>query len=156
MLSEQETEQQPEKPFHVAACGAQDFTVPPFETWTPLQQRWTRCRRFIEAALPYALDTHSIEDIEQGIAEGRFQFWPGQRSAIITELITYPRKRALNYFLLGGDLEELKEMEPSISAWAYAAGCTHVIGVGRRGFERVFADAGFKPAWSLVVKELVG
>lgn len=150
------SEQVEDKPYQIALCGGVDPTVTPIDAWTPAQIAWVRCRRFIEAALEHAHGTHNIFDIEAGVIDGRFQFWPGQRSAIVTEIITYPRKRALNYFLLGGDLEELKEMEPSVSAWAFAAGCTHVIGVGRKGFERVFAGAGFKPAWTLLVKELGG
>lgn len=93
-------------------------------------------------------------DIETGIALGRYQFWAGERSAIVTELIHFPRLTALNYFLIGGDLSELKTMEPRISAWAKTMGCSRVLGVGRAGFERAFKQAGFTRRWTVIAKEL--
>ena len=119
------------------------------------RSEWLRCRPWIEAALPYARGTHTIEDIEAGIARGQFVFWSGQKSAIITEIIEYPRARVMHYFLLGGDLTELVEfMEPRITHWAKTQGCNAVSGAGRRGFERVFARSGFKPAWTVIFKEI--
>ena len=119
-------------------------------------QEWARCRPWVEKALEYALGTHTIEDIEAGIEAGQFVFWPGKRCFCITEIISYPRMRVLNYFLIGGDdLKELvRRMEPGISAWAALQGCSRVIGVGRRGFERVFRRSGFSPAWWVIAKDL--
>lgn len=119
------------------------------------KSEWYRCRPWIIEALKHAPDTHRIEDIEYGIQTGQFVFWGGQKSACITEIVNYPRKRILNYFLIGGDLKELVEfMEPRISAWAKMQGCSDVTGIGRKGFERVFAKSGFSPAWWLIHKRL--
>jgi hypothetical protein len=119
------------------------------------RSQWIRCRPWIEAALPYCRGTHTIEDIEDGIASGQFVFWAGQKSAIITEILNYPRKRVLHYFLIGGDLHELVEfMEPRITQWAKEHGCTAVSGAGRKGFERVFARSGYVPAWRVIIKEI--
>ena len=119
------------------------------------RSEWHRCRHWIEAALHYARGTHTIEDIEDGIARGQFVFWSGKRCAIITEIIHYPRARVMHYFLIGGDLKELVEyMEPRITAWAKSQGCHAVSGAGRPGFERVFAKSGFKPAWRVIFKEI--
>ena len=116
---------------------------------------WLKFRPLIEAALPYARGTHTIEDIEDGIASGHFVFWAGEHSAIITEIIEYPRARVLHYFLIGGDLKELVGfMEPRITAWAKSQGCHAVSGAGRPGFERAFAKSGFKPAWRVIFKEI--
>jgi hypothetical protein len=116
---------------------------------------WERCRPWIEAALVHAEGTHRIEDIADGIASGRFQFWPGKNCAAVTEIIVYPRLTALNFFLLGGDLTELlHEMEPAICKWGKAMGCSRVIGAGRKGFERVLRPLGYEPKWSYCAKEL--
>lgn len=122
--------------------------------WRRPITEWDRCRPWIEAALKYTLGTHTIEDVEAGIADGRYQFWAGARSAIVTEIISYPRLKALNYWLIGGDLRELKYMERRISAWARGHGCSRAIGVGRKGFQRVFEEHGFKPQWWFVCKNL--
>lgn len=118
------------------------------------RSEWLRCRPWIEAALTYADGTHTIEDIEAGIASGRFQFWAGKRCALVTEIIEYPRLKALNFFLIGGDLGELMQLEPQISGWARAHGCSRALGVGRKGFERVFAAHGFRPKWTYIAKDL--
>lgn len=119
------------------------------------RSQWIRCKPWIEAALPYARGTHTIEDIEAGIESGQFVFWAGPKSAVITEVLQYPRKRVLHYFLLGGDLRELVEfMEPRITAWAKSIGCNGVSGAGRKGFERVYAKSGFELAWTVIYKDI--
>lgn len=116
---------------------------------------WYRCKPWIEAALQYAEGTHTIEDIENGIEAGTFQFFCSRNSAVVTEILNYPRKKVLNYFLIGGDLDELiKEIEPPVSAWAKTEGCSLVVGIGRKGFERAFRDSGFRPCWTAICKDL--
>ncbi len=116
---------------------------------------WQRCKHWIEAALEYADGTHTIDDIEYGIATGRYHFWSGSRCAVVTEIVVFPKLKALNFFLLGGDLDELKEIEPSIVEWARKVhGCSRAIGVGRKGFERVLVGNGYKPKWYCLAKEL--
>src|SRR5262245_33552234 len=116
---------------------------------------WRRCKPWIEAALAYAHGTHTIKDIESGIAAGKFQFWPGRACAAVTEIIVYPRLTALNFFLLGGDLDVLlNDMEPAVCAWAKSIGVSRVFGVGRKGFERVLKSKGYAPMWTYCSKEL--
>lgn len=116
---------------------------------------WHRCKPFIEDALRYANGTHTIEDIEVAIASKAMQFWPGQQSAVITEIHVYPRKKALHYFLAGGNLEELSRMRPFIELWAHQIQCTHITLAGRRGWLRTFlADEGYKEQWTVMSKEL--
>lgn len=117
--------------------------------------QWERCRPWIEAALPYCYGTHTIADVESQIADGRLQFWPGERCAVVTEIADYPRLRALNFFLAGGDLHELVEsMEPAIVAWAKTLGCTRVAQTGRRGWGRVLAPLGYRTTLSMMMKDL--
>lgn len=119
------------------------------------RSQWERCKEWIASALPYARGTYTIEDVEDGIAKGRLIFWAGARSAVITEILNYPRKKVLHYFLLGGELDELIHfMEPRITAWAKSQGCTAVSGAGRPGFERAFAKSGFERAWVVIYKEI--
>jgi hypothetical protein len=120
-----------------------------------VQHEWERCKAWIEAALPYCYGTHRIEDVEQQIAEGRLQFWPGEHCAVVTEIIDYPRLRALNFFLVGGDLDELLEkMEPAIVDWAKSIGCTRVAQTGRRGWGRVLAPLGYETTLSVMLKPI--
>lgn len=119
------------------------------------EREWTRCKHWIEAALPYCYGTHTIDDVAAGIGSGQFQFWPGERSAVITEILEYPRLKALNYFLVGGDGQELVErMEPMIAAWAKSIGCTRLVQVGRKGWSRVLRPKGYRPVLTMMLKEI--
>lgn len=88
--------------------------------------------------------THTAEDIALGVEEGRFQLWPGEESAIVTELLRTPLRLTLHFFLAGGNLIELRAMMPGILAWGKAQGCTHASLIGRFGWLRSFVrDFGF-------------
>jgi len=60
-----------------------------------------RCRDWIQAALAHGGHTHDFEDIVRAIYEGRMQLWAGERGCIVTEIVTYPRKKVLHVFLGG-------------------------------------------------------
>lgn len=118
------------------------------------QKEWSRCRPWIEAALPWCYGTHTIEDVERQIAEGRLQFWPGERCACVTEIIEYPRLKALNFFLIGGDLDELlNKMEPAVIAWAKSLGCTRVASTGRKGWSKALKPLGYEHVLYTMLKQ---
>lgn len=98
----------------------------------------TAHRSQIEAALAYAGGTHTFEDIRAGVEAGSLQYWPGPRSVIVTAVEDYPRKRALHFFLAGGDIAELEEMYPMVEQWGRSQGCTLATMTGRKGWERSF------------------
>lgn len=114
-----------------------------------------RCRTYIEAALEYAGGTHTFNDIAAGVLNNRFQLWPNENSAVVTEVVVYPQLKDLHYFLAGGNLDELQQMRPHIEQWGKSVGCTRVTLAGRRGWERTFLkDGGYKPEWFVLSKEL--
>lgn len=123
-------------------------------TSTPAAAEWARCRTWIEAALAYCGGTHLIEDVEAQIERGEAQFWPGERSAVVTELVQFPRMSALHFWLCGGDLKELTtEMRPRIEAWGVGQGCTRFSTAGRHGWQRVMKRHGYEPLWNVCVKD---
>lgn len=97
-------------------------------------------RTQIEAALSYADATHCYEDVAEMVAAGHAQFWPGPASCIVTELVSFPRKRVLNVFLAGGTLPELEAMIPIVLDWAKDQGCVAASFTGRRGWARTFVE----------------
>ena len=121
---------------------------------TDLAEFW-RLRKHIEAALEYSAGTHTIDDVADGILEGKFQCWEGKESIIITEIVVYPRLKDLHFFLAGGDLDEISLMEPLITAWGKSLGCTRVSLAGRKGWQKSFLkERGYEPKWSVLSKEL--
>lgn len=120
-----------------------------------LEKEFERCAPYIAAALEYSGGTHTVADVAEMIRNGRAQFWPGFRSAVVTEINEYPQVKTLNYFLAGGDMDELKIIRPYIEQWAKAAGCKRITLLGRRGWERTFLkDEGYKPQWFVLAKEI--
>ncbi len=111
-------------------------------------------KKYIEDALEYAKGTHTLEDIWDGIVDGTFQFWPGEKSAVITEVQIYPQKKTMHIFLAGGDLNELLEMEKSVRAFAETIGCNSMSISGRRGWLRIFERDGWEEICTTIAKEL--
>jgi len=102
-----------------------------------------QCKPWIEAALEYSGGTHTYQDIVDGIGEARFQLWPAPRGCLVTEIVVYPRKKVLNVFLGGGELEQLADMHKDVIAWSQAQGCTAATITGRKGWERAFKKHGW-------------
>jgi len=117
-------------------------------------EEFIRCQPYIEAALEYTKGTHTIQDIWDGIVTGNFQFWPGEKSAVVTEIQIYPQQKTMHIFLAGGDLEELLEMEKSIRAYATTIGCNSMSISGRRGWVKIFESDGWQEVCTTIAKEL--
>ena len=109
----------------------------------------------LQKALDLGGEAYTIQDIEDMIATGKAQMWPGETSVIVTEIIQYPRAKHLHLFLAGGNLDELESMLPEIIEWGKTQGCNRVSLSGRRGWERSFLrEMGFKPTLVIMEKEL--
>lgn len=111
-------------------------------------------RAQIEAALQHSEGTHTFEDVAQGLVEGRFQAWVNGGSIAVTEIITYPRKRALHCFLAGGKMAEIVEMMPAASDWGRMMGCSSFTVAGRKGWMRALRRYGWRPAFYVVQCDL--
>lgn len=124
-------------------------------TETPAEA-WTRCRPYIEAALK-TCRSHTIEDVEAGIAAGQFQFWPGQNCAAVTEICDYPRLKALHHWLSGGDLRELVRQGLYMEEWARQQGCAAIYGTSadRPGLRRVMRRIGYEVGQIEYAKDLI-
>jgi hypothetical protein len=127
-----------------------------FIRYRSLALEFDRCKPWIAAALEYAGGTHDIEHIREAVLRGDLQLWAGNGSAIVTEIENYPRMRVLNFFLAGGNLEELELMTPGIEQWAKEKwGCSAAKLAGRQGWQRTFLrDRGYKPHYVVMTREL--
>jgi hypothetical protein len=103
---------------------------------------WARCKDHVGAALALT-NTHTLDDVAQGVAEGRMHFWPGESSALVTEVHRFPRTSNLHIFLAGGDLDELRAMDPSLASWGRFLGCSKLTLAGRPGWERALKHQGW-------------
>lgn len=123
---------------------------------SPFEDQWARCEPFIQSALDAGYGTHTIADVRAAIAAGDAVFWPGRRCAAVTEFLTFPRKKALNFWLLGGDGRELvRHLRPVIEAWGRSQDCTLFLGLGTRpSWGRALKRHGYEPGWQYFVKDI--
>ena len=110
-------------------------------------QEFVRVSKHIENALEYNAGTHNIEDIMYSVAIGEMQLWTGKDSVIIGQIVVYPQKKVYHMPFVGGNLEDLREMAPSIIHFARYMECSMITTAGRRGWDRVplLKELGFEP-----------
>ena len=121
-------------------------------TDTSLSDEWNRCSAWLEAALYYSNGTHTIDDVLETVQRGDAQFWHYPDAAVVTEIIDYPQKRVLRYWLAGGNLKTLLKVEPSIRHWSQLWGCVGIEIIGRKGWHRVLK--GFKQTGIILAKDM--
>ena len=103
-----------------------------------------RCKPWIEAALVHCNGTHEWDDIVAGIASSKMQLWAAPRGCIVTEIVVYPKKKVINIFLAGGELDQIMDMEHDIAQWAKSHGCTGGMMTGRLGWKKPLTENGWK------------
>lgn len=102
-------------------------------------------RARLEKALAYGGGTHTVDDVVKLVADGRAQFWANEDGAIITEVHNFPRLKAVNFWLISGELRDCLALEDDVLAWAKNEGCTVATATGRKGWGRVAAPTGWRP-----------
>lgn len=110
-----------------------------------------RCADYIEAALEHAGNSHSLQDVWDAISQGYAAFFPLEKSAIVTEIVSYPQYKVGRIWLAGGDLDELVEAEKDVSEWAREKGCDGMEIIGRHGWKKKLSD--YKAVATVLVKE---
>lgn len=113
-----------------------------------------RCKPWIEAALERGGNTHEFEDIVHAVKAGTMQFWPAEDACAVTEIIVYPRKRAFHVFLAGGNMDTIVDMDESAVYYAKINGCTIMSVAGRKGWQKVLGERGYKPFLTSLAKEI--
>ena len=111
-------------------------------------------REMLERALEFAGGTHLWEDIVQAVNEGRMHFWPAEKSCVVTEVVCYPRARAIHIFLAAGDLMEIKGMDSTFQEFGRALDAKFITLSGRRGWTKALDDIGYKLSHVSMFKEI--
>lgn len=115
---------------------------------------WTRAEPFFRKALKYAGNLWTLDEVKALIEEGEAHFWFSNTGYVVTQFSYSPRVKLLNFWLLGGDLDGLEALLPSIEVWAIQNDCLVFMGTGRRGFMKRFAPLGYKPKAVTLIKDM--
>jgi choline dehydrogenase-like flavoprotein len=117
--------------------------------------KFKECEKYISDALEYCNGTHELQDVADQISKGELQLWPARETALVSQLITYPKRKSIHIFLAGGNIDELINMEESVFSWARSQGCDMLTFSGRIGWSRSkLKNRGYKPDHMMILKDL--
>ena len=95
-------------------------------------------------ALSVSGHTHTPEDLQAAVSEGKMQAWQNGQSVVVTEVLGFPQQRVLNVFLAVGNLDEIMALTDEVVAFAKQHGCSRLIMGGRKGWAKVLPKYGWK------------
>ena len=120
----------------------------------PICYELERCKKWIEDALEYSGGTHEFKDIVDGVLSGQMHLWAGENCCTVTLFTVYPTGKFLHVFLAGGDLDEILEIEKSMSEFAKQSDCDALTLSGRVGWKKVLRDLGWNEQFLTLKKEI--
>ena len=117
--------------------------------------------RHIERAMKYGGGELWPEDVKEHLLEGRKQLWIVVEgniviASIVTEIATYPRKKVVRILMIGGDrlTEWGRDLHATLEKWAKRIGANSIEIIGRKGWERLMKEFGYKAAYTYLKKEV--
>lgn len=107
---------------------------------------------YLEAALAYTDGKYNLQDTLEMILKGMQVLWVVYNEekekaigALVTEILAYPRSKALCIFLLGGEnFEQIVTAFPELKEYAVGVGCKTIEFYGRDGWEKTLNPIGFE------------
>ena len=118
-----------------------------------LAQELIRCRPWIEAALDYSR-THDFGDIVKACFAGEMQLWAGPDACLVTQIVTFPKRKVLHVFVAGGEMEAVLRRSDDVVEWGKAQGCQDLTLTGRMGWQRVLKQRGYGSAFITMERKL--
>ena len=116
-------------------------------------ETWTKAKPLIEAAIARGLPTHTADDVRADIDAGRQQLWCEGETAIVTEIVTFPRMKACRVVYVAGRMADVERLKPEIEGWARGEGCGFMLAGGRKGWVRTLRD--YFVTAHLLAKEII-
>ena len=123
---------------------------------------WGDISRHIKKATDYTYGRYEEIDVLHGCVTNKFHLWvvyddgPEYIGAAITEVLTYPRKKALSVVFLSGDnfAEWMPEIDKKFVEFAKVLECDFVEACGRAGWERNVKKLGWLKRFSIIERPL--
>ena len=126
-----------------------------------IDQVWTACLPFIEAAADKGQAEMTTNDIYNFCKEQKMQLWIifdddfKIQAAATTELIDYPAKKVCRLVTLGGNnFDDWMEYLRVIEEWAIEKNCVALETFCRKGFSKKLENYGYKQTYIVLGKDL--
>jgi hypothetical protein len=117
------------------------------------EKRQRTFERLLEA-LRISGDTHRVEDLMAALRDGRAQAWDRNGSLVVTEIIRFPRRTVLRYWLAAGDIDDMVALLPTLEQWGRDQGADVAECEARRGWTPYAAQHGYKPEAIIYRKDI--
>ena len=111
-------------------------------------------RKMLVEALNHSGGSHTFQNIVDAVQNEVMQFWPMEKSCLVTEVINYPNIKCLHIFLAGGDLEEIKSIDSTLEFLCQEIGADYISLSGRRGWIKALADIGYELSHVTLAKKV--
>ena len=111
-------------------------------------------RKMLVEALNHSGGSHTFQNIVDAVQQEVMQFWPMEKSCLVTEVINYPNLKTLHIFLAGGDLEEIKSIDSTLEFLCQEIGADYISLSGRRGWIKALADIGYELSHVTLAKKV--
>lgn len=112
---------------------------------------WPSVEQYLKGAADYTYGRFTVEDIKEKLYTAPQQLWIAYEGldiygVVVTEIVQYPQMATLVMHFTGGiNLPKWKkEMLEMLQRFAKDHGCSVIESYGRRGWEKVFKNDGFK------------
>ena len=110
--------------------------------------------RQIETVLAMDGDLMTIHDMIDLARQGRMQIHSRDDAVVVTELMSFPRRKIVNGILAAGNLRSILDMESDVERFARSEGADAIITHGRPGWGRVGKKTGWQFHSMCFVKRL--
>ena len=125
---------------------------------------WENVSRHVKKATDYTYGRYKEIDVLHECLIGKFNLWIVYREeeevdyigAAVTEVLQYPRKKALSVVFLSGDdfSEWMPEIDKKFVDFAKVLECDFVEACGRAGWERKVKKLGWLKRFSIIERPL--
>ena len=125
---------------------------------------WVNVSRHVKKATDYTYGRYKEIDVLHECLIGKFNLWIVYREeeevdyigAAVTEVLQYPRKKALSVVFLSGDdfSEWMPEIDKKFVDFAKVLECDFVEACGRAGWERKVKKLGWIKRFSIIERPL--
>lgn len=113
---------------------------------------WTFARGFLLPAA--ALINVGENELIVKLGGGLLHLWTAPNAAALSMFEEIGSKRVLDFYMAGGDFDEIIAMEPEAMAFGKANGCVRVTWRGREGWQRVAKAHGYKFDYVSMYKDI--
>jgi hypothetical protein len=97
----------------------------------------------LQRALDFGNNTHTLQDVFAALKTGEMQCFWSDNAFVVTQICEYPQKRVLLIPYLAGELDEVMSLQPQVVEHAKASGCSDMMVIARRGWEKVLPKFGW-------------